>query len=64
MVECFEAASNQCTLSRHCKLKAVLQQATNSYLAVLDAVTLADLATTEIIRVQMPVSAKIKSSPG
>jgi Rrf2 family nitric oxide-sensitive transcriptional repressor len=64
MVECFDHASNQCCLSQHCKLKAVLHQATNSYLAVLDGVTLADLATTEIIRVQMPVSRMIKSASG
>jgi Rrf2 family nitric oxide-sensitive transcriptional repressor len=43
MVECFDAPSNQCGLSRHCRLKGVLQQATNSYFSVLDSVTLADL---------------------
>ncbi|HEY8904631.1 MAG TPA: Rrf2 family transcriptional regulator [Rhodoferax sp.] len=43
MVECFEAALNQCRLSQHCHLKNVLAQATQSYLAVLDGVTLADL---------------------
>lgn len=43
MVECFEAQSNRCGLSPHCKLKGVLQKATQSYLTVLDRVTLADL---------------------
>jgi Rrf2 family nitric oxide-sensitive transcriptional repressor len=43
MVECFDAQTNQCTLSPQCRLKGVLQQATDSYLAVLDGVTLADL---------------------
>jgi len=43
MVECFDAQSNQCGLSRQCRLKGVLHQATESFLAVLDSVTLADL---------------------
>ena len=43
MVECFDPASNRCRLSTHCRLKGVLHQATQSYLAVLDGVTLADL---------------------
>ncbi|OIQ64097.1 HTH-type transcriptional repressor NsrR [mine drainage metagenome] len=43
MVECFDPKLNQCRMSQHCKLKGVLEQATQSYLAVLDAVTLADL---------------------
>ncbi len=43
MVECFDAQSNQCGLIQHCRLKSVLHQATDSYLAVLDSVSLADL---------------------
>lgn len=43
MVECFDPALNQCRLSTHCRLKGVLNQATLSYLAVLDGITLADL---------------------
>lgn len=43
MVECFDPAQNQCRLSTHCRLKSVLDQATRSYLAVLDGITLADL---------------------
>jgi len=44
LVECFDPASNACCLSPSCKLKGVLQQAMQSYFAVLDGVTLADLA--------------------
>jgi Rrf2 family transcriptional regulator, nitric oxide-sensitive transcriptional repressor len=43
MAECFDAASNSCQLAPACALKGVLGSATAAYLAVLDAVTLADL---------------------
>jgi Rrf2 family nitric oxide-sensitive transcriptional repressor len=43
MAECFDAASNSCQLAPGCALKGVLGSATAAYLAVLDAVTLADL---------------------
>ena len=43
MVECFNPALNACRLSTHCALKGVLGRATQSYLSVLDGVTLADL---------------------
>lgn len=43
LVECFDPATNQCRLSSHCRLKGVLRQAMQAYLAVLDGVTLADL---------------------
>ncbi|RQO82423.1 Rrf2 family transcriptional regulator [Acidovorax sp. FJL06] len=43
LVECFDPATNQCRLSSHCRLKGVLGQAMQAYLAVLDGVTLADL---------------------
>ena len=43
MVEFFDTQSNQCGLSRQCRLKGVLHQATESFLAVLDSITLADL---------------------
>ena len=45
MAECFDAASNSCQLAPACALKGVLGSATAAYLAVLDAVTLADLVT-------------------
>jgi len=43
MVECFDAASNSCNLSAHCKLKSVIGKALDAYLAELDGVTLADI---------------------
>ncbi len=43
MVECFDPAVNRCRLTGHCLLRGVLAQATQSYLTVLDGVTLADL---------------------
>lgn len=43
LVECFDPATNQCRLSSHCRLKGVLWQAMEAYLAVLDSVTLEDL---------------------
>jgi Rrf2 family nitric oxide-sensitive transcriptional repressor len=58
MVECFDAHTNQCNLSQRCRLKGVLQQATNSYLAVLDGVTLADLAASAEVTIQLPSSKK------
>lgn len=62
MVECFDPAANQCCLSQNCKLKSVLHRATNSYLAVLDGVTLADLSTSELVPMQMPVTQKKKQA--
>jgi Rrf2 family nitric oxide-sensitive transcriptional repressor len=64
MVECFEGGSNQCGLSPHCRLKGVLHQATDSYLAVLDAVSLADLVAPAVNRVQAPTSRKTALAPG
>ena len=43
MVECFDPAHNHCRLTGNCRLKGVLNQALQSYLQVLDRVTLADL---------------------
>ncbi|MES3022936.1 MAG: Rrf2 family transcriptional regulator [Pseudomonadota bacterium] len=43
MAECFDPDSNSCRLAPACALKGVLGSATAAYLAVLDAVTLADL---------------------
>lgn len=67
MVECFNAQTNQCCLSPQCGLKGTLQQATNSFLAVLDGVTLADLiappiAQAKTIKVSMPASGKVRTS--
>ena len=62
MVECFDPLSNQCGLSQHCKLKGLLHQATASYLAVLDTMTLEDLVPTPSTRIQMPNSQKPKEA--
>ncbi len=60
MVECFDPLSNQCGLSQHCKLKDLLHQATASYLAVLDAMTLEDLVRPASTVIQLPPSRKPK----
>jgi len=43
LVECFDAATDRCTLSGPCRLKGALSRALKAYLAVLDEYTLADL---------------------
>lgn len=43
LVECFDPERNTCRIDGHCRLKGVLHSALDSYLAVLDGVTLADL---------------------
>lgn len=68
MVECFDDTTNQCCLNPQCRLKGVLLQATHTYLAVLDGVTLADLiapaaAKDKTSKVAMPVSNKAKKQP-
>lgn len=64
MVECFNPAQNQCRLSLHCKLKGVLRQATQSYLAALDAVTLADLVLPDSPPRPGALSARQQPIPG
>ena len=61
MVECFEPGSNHCSLIRHCRLKGVLHQATDAYLAVLDAVSLADLVAPASQRVQLPAQRRVST---
>jgi len=66
MVECFEPGNTQCVLQRNCRLKGLLHQATEAYLAELDAVTLADLvapARGRSARVSAPASRKV-ATPG
>jgi Rrf2 family nitric oxide-sensitive transcriptional repressor len=43
MVECFSPDANACSITGPCRLKGVLREALNAYLAVLDRYTLADL---------------------
>lgn len=43
MVECFDPGQTRCRLDGQCRLKGVLYQAMQAYLATLDAVTVADL---------------------
>jgi len=45
IVECFNANTNTCPLIGICKLSQALQSATNAFLAVLDDLTLADIAS-------------------
>ena len=44
LVECFDPATNACTLSPSCRLKHLLDHALRSYFETLDRATLADLA--------------------
>ncbi|MCF7965582.1 MAG: Rrf2 family transcriptional regulator [Methylobacter tundripaludum] len=44
LVECFDATTNQCRLTRNCFLKATLYEAQRAFMAVLDKYTLADAA--------------------
>jgi Rrf2 family nitric oxide-sensitive transcriptional repressor len=43
IVECFDPATNGCVISRACRLKGILKEATDAWLAVMDRYTLADL---------------------
>lgn len=44
LVECFNPASNTCPLIGVCKLSRALQEATRAFMAVLDDLTVADIA--------------------
>lgn len=55
MVECFDEDSNTCHLNRFCRLKSVLSEATDSYLKVLDGVTVADLVNSPTRIVGQPL---------
>lgn len=45
LVECFDPVRNTCKLRGICRLSTALQQATAAFVAVLDGVTIADIAT-------------------
>lgn len=48
VVECFSKDNDQCVLSSQCRLAKVLDDALQSFLAVLDGVTLADISTSKV----------------
>ncbi len=48
LVECFDAATNTCSLTPTCRLKGVLSAALQAYFEVLDASTLADISGPEV----------------
>lgn len=64
LVECFDNAHNTCRLNGHCRLKGTLQQAMDSYLAVLDGVTLADLVAPLPIAGGAKTGTRIRLVPG
>jgi Rrf2 family nitric oxide-sensitive transcriptional repressor len=45
LVECFDGASDTCTLTSRCRLKGLLGQAMQAYFDTLDGATLAEIAT-------------------
>ncbi|HSO46191.1 MAG TPA: Rrf2 family transcriptional regulator, partial [Rhodoferax sp.] len=59
LVECFDASLNQCRMDQNCRLKGVLNQATQSFLAVLDGTTLADLVAPVNSIVNVPKSRRL-----
>lgn len=63
MVECFDPASDTCTLSAACQLKGVLHRALAAYLAELDGVTLADLVAAPPPRGRAPAAAQAVRGP-
>lgn len=49
MADCFDPVRGSCRDAGHCGVQSALGQAVRAYLAALDAVTLADLAGTELV---------------
>ena len=43
LVECFDAATDRCTLTPHCRLKGLFGRALQAWFAELDGMTLADV---------------------
>ena len=64
LVECFDNDHNTCRLNGYCRLKGALQTAMDSYLAVLDGVTLADLIAPMPVTGGAKASARIRVVPG
>ncbi len=61
IVECFDPDSNACRLDGVCRLKGALAQALQSYMQVLDGVTLADLVTPGTAVSTVPLTAVKRS---
>lgn len=64
VVECFDLALNQCRMNQNCRLKGALNQATQSFLAVLDNITLADLVAPVVSVGNMPKTRRLQLIPG
>ena len=64
LVECFDPALNQCRINQNCRLKGVLNQATQSFLAVLDGITLADLVAPVASFGDIPKTRRLQLIPG
>lgn len=45
LVECFDPATDECTLTPGCRLKGALKSALKAYMAELDKLTLADISS-------------------
>jgi len=57
LLECFDPDRDACLISAPCRLKHVLQEATQAFVAVLDQHTLADLvAAPDLRRVLLPLA--------
>lgn len=64
LVECFDPALKQCRMNPNCRLKSALNQATQSFLAVLDGITLADLVAPVSSVGEMPKTRRLQLIPG
>lgn len=53
VVECFQASSNQCRITRGCGLQPILREAVEAFLAVLDRYSLEDVIRKRSALVQM-----------
>lgn len=48
LVECFDASTNACTLTPHCRLKHLFDDALKGYFQALDGATLADMTQSSL----------------
>lgn len=53
LVECFERSSNRCRVAGGCGLQAILKEAVEAFVAVLDKYSLADVVQRKAVLVQM-----------